>query len=133
MPRTTPARPIRRPATQSRLAAQSDDTAPPSRRSISQSTGTGRKPVDASTADAPAECHVADALTSDGGRVSKLDRLIALLKRPDGASLSELTHATGWQAHSVRGAIAGSLKRKGHVVTSEKIDGIRRYRIEAVS
>jgi hypothetical protein len=64
--------------------------------------------------------------------VSKLDRLIALLKRPDGASLSELTNATGWQAHSVRGAIAGSLKRKGHVVISQRIDGVRRYRIEVL-
>ena len=36
---------------------------------------------------------------------------------------------TGWQTHSVRGALAGSLKRKGHVVTSDKVDGVRRYRV----
>ena len=56
---------------------------------------------------------------------------MALLCRPEGASLAELVALTGWQAHSVRGALAGSLKRKGHVILSEKIAGERRYRIEA--
>ena len=37
--------------------------------------------------------------------------------------------ATGWQAHSVRGALAGALKRKGHKVLSEKVEGERRWRI----
>ena len=60
---------------------------------------------------------------------SKLDRMIILLRQKNGASLEELCKATGWQAHSVRGAIAGSLKKKGHAITSEKIDGVRRYRI----
>ena len=62
-------------------------------------------------------------------RSSKLDRLVALLRRPEGATLAEMTAATGWQAHSVRGALAGSLRKKGHAVTSEKADGTRRYRI----
>ena len=35
--------------------------------------------------------------------------------------------ATGWQAHLVRGAIAGSLKRRGLIITSEKSDGVHRY------
>lgn len=60
---------------------------------------------------------------------TKLDRMISLLRQKNGASLEELCTVTGWQAHSVRGAIAGSLKKKGHVITSEKIDGVRRYRI----
>ncbi|WP_340149841.1 DUF3489 domain-containing protein [uncultured Sneathiella sp.] len=60
---------------------------------------------------------------------SKLDRMITLLRQKNGTSLEELCKLTGWQAHSVRGAIAGSLKKKGHVITSEKIDGVRRYRI----
>ncbi|MCA3643290.1 MAG: DUF3489 domain-containing protein [Methylobacterium sp.] len=63
---------------------------------------------------------------------SKLATIIALLRSPDGATIAALCEATGWQAHSVRGAIAGSLKRKGHVVTSLKPEvGPRRYRIEA--
>jgi Protein of unknown function (DUF3489) len=62
---------------------------------------------------------------------SKLEQIGAMLSRPEGASLAELVALTGWQAHSVRGALAGSLKRKGHVILSEKIAGERRYRIEA--
>ena len=60
---------------------------------------------------------------------SKLDQVLALLSQPQGASLAELCAATGWQTHSVRGALAGSLKRKGHVVTSDKVEGVRRYRV----
>lgn len=60
---------------------------------------------------------------------SKLDLLVAMLSRPMGASLTDLIAATGWQAHSVRGAIAGGLKKKGHTILSEKIDGRRQYRI----
>ena len=59
---------------------------------------------------------------------SKLEQIIGLLQRPEGASLAELCKATGWQAHSVRGALAGALKGKGHVITSEKINDVRRYR-----
>lgn len=61
---------------------------------------------------------------------SKTDTLITLLARPGGATPEELTRATGWQTHSVRGAMAGTLKRKGYVITSAKINGIRRYQIE---
>ena len=60
---------------------------------------------------------------------SKLDLVLGHLTRPGGASLAELTSATGWQPHSVRGALAGTLKKKGHAIVSEKIDGERRYRI----
>jgi len=62
---------------------------------------------------------------------TKLEQIVKRLGRKDGASLTELCTATGWQAHSVRGAIAGALKKKGHSITSEKIDGVRRYRIGA--
>ena len=46
-----------------------------------------------------------------------------------GASIDELASATGWQKHSVRGALAGTLKKKGHAISSDVIDGVRRYRI----
>ena len=61
-------------------------------------------------------------------RPSKLSAMLMLLERPDGVTLAELVHATGWQAHSVRGALAGALKRKGHNIHSRKHDGVRRYR-----
>lgn len=60
---------------------------------------------------------------------SKIDLLIARLQRPTGASINDLAKVTGWQAHSVRGAVAGALRKKGHNVISDKVDGIRRYRL----
>ncbi|MCW3780364.1 DUF3489 domain-containing protein [Defluviimonas salinarum] len=62
---------------------------------------------------------------------SKTAILVALLSRPEGATLDDLVRATKWQAHSVRGALAGSLRKRGHLVVSEKTEGVRRYRIAA--
>ena len=63
---------------------------------------------------------------------SKLDTIEKLLRRKNGASIAEMTKATGWQQHSVRGAIAGTLKKKrGLTIVSEKDGIVRRYRIEA--
>ena len=61
---------------------------------------------------------------------SRLDQLQSLLVREGGASLAEMVGATGWQQHSVRGALAGALRKRGLAITSEKIDGVRRYRAE---
>ena len=57
--------------------------------------------------------------------------LIELLRRAEGATLPQMTEATGWQVHTVRGAIAGALKKKlGLEITSEKQTGTDRiYRI----
>jgi len=60
---------------------------------------------------------------------TKLDTLEKLLRRNQGASLAELMRATGWQAHSVRGALAGALKKRGLAITSTKEKDVRRYRI----
>ncbi|MDP3175537.1 MAG: DUF3489 domain-containing protein [Phenylobacterium sp.] len=60
----------------------------------------------------------------------KLGVIIALLRRPEGADLSALMTATGWQQHSVRGALAGALKKvRGLNIVSEKGEGPRTYRI----
>ncbi|MET4701722.1 hypothetical protein ABIE65_004770 [Constrictibacter sp. MBR-5] len=57
--------------------------------------------------------------------------LINMLRRDEGATIEEVVAATGWQSHTVRGAIAGALKRKLQLdVTSEKVEGRGRvYRI----
>ena len=58
--------------------------------------------------------------------------LIAMLKRPEGATLAQIVEATGWQPHTVRGALAGALKKRlGLVVTSEKVEG--RERVYSIS
>jgi hypothetical protein len=57
--------------------------------------------------------------------------LIAMLRRPEGADLDEIAEATGWQKHTIRGAISGALKKKlGLEVTSTKdAQGRRVYHI----
>lgn len=63
---------------------------------------------------------------------TKLTILVGLLRQPKGATIEEMQEATGWQAHSVRGAMSGSLKKaKGLTVTSEKSGNTRVYRISA--
>lgn len=62
---------------------------------------------------------------------SKQAQLIEMLQRPDGTTIDEIVKKFGWQAHTVRGAIAGALKKKlGLNVQSEKVEGSGRvYRI----
>jgi predicted ArsR family transcriptional regulator len=64
---------------------------------------------------------------------SKQAKLIEMLKRPDGTTIDEIVKKLEWQPHTVRGAIAGALKKKlGLDVQSEKIEGRGRvYRIAA--
>ena len=65
------------------------------------------------------------------GKKTKKQICIDLLARAGGASLQDLEKATGWQPHSVRGFLAGTVRRKlGIELTSEAIDGKpRRYHI----
>lgn len=64
---------------------------------------------------------------------TKQSRLIALMRRPAGATLAELTEATGWQPHSVRGAISGVLRKKHGltVILQQQAGGAAAYRIQA--
>ena len=65
-------------------------------------------------------------------RVTKHDRLLTLLSRRDGATIPKMMEETGWQQHSVRGFLAGTIKKKlGLALTSSKTAGeLRRYRID---
>ena len=55
-----------------------------------------------------------------------------MLRRPKGATIAEIVEATGWQAHTVRGAFAGALKKRlGLTLVSGKVEGRGRvYRID---
>ncbi len=65
-------------------------------------------------------------------RPSKINAVIALLSRTDGATLPELIAATGWLPHTTRAALTG-LRRKGHEITRSKRDGATCYRIVGVA
>ncbi len=75
----------------------------------------------------------ADATGPKGAREgSKKAIVLEMLRRPAGATLADIQSATGWQAHSVRGFISGSLSKKmGIKVESFKTDAGRFYRIAA--
>lgn len=55
---------------------------------------------------------------------SKQAQVIAMLKRPEGATIKQICDATEWQAHTVRGTFAGAFKKKlGLTITSDKAEG----------
>lgn len=60
---------------------------------------------------------------------SKIDQLIAMLRRQKGVTVMQLAETIGWQQHSVRGAMSGVLKKRGLAVKSEKVKGQRLYRL----
>jgi hypothetical protein len=62
-------------------------------------------------------------------RVTKQERLLTLLSQAEGASIEEMMQATDWQQHSVRGFLAGTVKKKlGFALTTSKAAGdVRRY------
>ena len=81
---------------------------------------TQRKGKKAGKGNQPAEAHSG----------TKTERVIALLRQPNGATLKALMTATGWQAHSVRGFISGQVAKKmGLRVKSFERNGERVYAI----
>ncbi len=59
---------------------------------------------------------------------SKSAAVVGLLRRSEGATLDEVTTATGWQKHTARAALTG-LKKKGHTIERVKAEGVSRYHI----
>jgi hypothetical protein len=108
------------------LGIAPDDTSGPD---APQTTTGGSTCVDTAPADHDASS-VDNAPTAPAGRTSRPLRegtkqatLVAMLRAPEGATIAEIVAITGWQPHTVRGAMAGALKKKlGLNVTSEKSD-----------
>lgn len=63
--------------------------------------------------------------------LSKAPQVLDLLRRPEGATLAQLVEVTGSLPHTTRAALTG-LRRKGHAIIKDKIDGVTRYTIVAV-
>jgi Protein of unknown function (DUF3489) len=94
-----------------------------------------RKASVARTQSSARACHTSKARFSEHDPLvrngTKIESMIAMLRRSGGASIEALAKATGWQDHSVRGAISGTLKKKlGLVVVSDKTGAVRLYRID---
>jgi len=114
-------------------------------KSSPQETGGARKP-----ARAPQTAHVAPKRGKSDGKATKRkqarktpkdaktartgtkkEKLIALMQRSEGATLAELSKASGWNANSVRGFISGQLGKKMRlkVASGKREDGQRVYQI----
>jgi hypothetical protein len=78
---------------------------------------------------------IGKAGSSKAPATSNTETVIRMLKSGKGATVAAMMEATGWQAHSVRGFLSGTVKKKmGLAVSSEAgKDGVRRYRIQDVA
>jgi hypothetical protein len=89
--------------------------------------------------DAHADDEASGAATGEQAKLgptrkgsSKNEAVLALLKRPEGATLDQMVEATGWLPHTTRAVLTG-FKKKGHSITSEKVDGVRVYRVSSAA
>lgn len=109
-------------------AARQTKSATPSRLSkAAKAKATGTSATDKRTS-------VKNAASGDvhAAGVTKHDNILTLLSRREGATIPEMMETTGWQQHSVRGFLAGTVKKKlGLTLVSSKTSReLRRYRIE---
>jgi DNA-binding MarR family transcriptional regulator len=100
------------------------DTAPKKRLAPRASTRTAKaKATNAPTTRKASGTKTGTGKAKTGGKVQAI---LALLQRPDGARLTDLEKATGWQPHSVRAALTG-LRKRGIKVTRERKDQVTTY------
>jgi Protein of unknown function (DUF3489) len=87
----------------------------------SDEAGAGREAnnLDANKASGPDTTNLTQTTPREG---SKLARVIELLQRSDGATIANLTEATGWLPHTTRAALTG-LRKRGYAVVRERADG----------
>ena len=91
------------------------------KRSITKSNAGAKKPQQ-QIAPAPE--------TSRPNRSSKQSRVLAMLQSPTGATIAAIAKATGWQQHSVRGFLAGVVRKRLNLkLISKRVDDHRIYQI----
>src|SRR5437763_16467145 len=78
----------------------------------------------------PTQQPVGDVKAQKSDSSSKQSRVIGMLQSPAGATIAAMMKATGWQQHSVRGFLAGVVRKRLKLkLGSKKVDGIRVYQI----
>lgn len=89
------------------------------------------QPEALATATAATEATIGEPIPPTTRAHSKQATVIAMLQRPEGTTISAIMAATGWQAHTVRGTFAGTLKKKlGLTIISARLEEMERiYRI----
>ena len=106
--------------------AQAAKGAPAKARASKKTTAAKPAPKAKKGAKAPA----AKAEAGAPREGSKMAQVIGMLQRKNGASITEVMDAMGWQRHTVRGFMAGAMKKAGYTVESFKPEGGERsYRL----
>jgi hypothetical protein len=78
----------------------------------------------------PTQQPVGDVKAQKSDSSSKQSRVIAMLQSPAGTTIAAMMKATGWQQHSVRGFLAGVVRKRLKLkLSSKKVDGNRVYQI----
>ena len=108
------------------------ETSTKSKRRPSKPASDARKSIASRQRPAAAASTTPQTVPPNRPRVTKQELVLTLLNRSDGASIEDMMQATDWQQHSVRGFLAGTVKKKfGFKLSSSKATGdVRRYRIE---
>ena len=113
-------------ASNSNSANSTSDSDPPKPRR------SGQKVKSALKQKAGGKSQPSSTVKPNASAPSKQDRVVAMLRRKDGASIAAIMKATGWQQHSVRGFFAGVVRKKLRLnLMSEETGGKRIYRIPA--
>ena len=88
------------------------------------------KPARPALSAKPSERTASTAKQKSANSGSKQSRVIAMLQSPEGATIAAMTDVTGWQPHSVRGFLAGGVRKRLKLkLASKKVDGNRIYQI----
>ena len=114
-----------------RVAAEGYDALGMKRPELPQPTSAFEDELDKIITNAEAQWQQKAKPTPRTRENSKQAEVVRMLQRPEGATISQICAATGWQAHTVRGTFAGAFKKKlGLTITSDKAQGSERvYRI----
>jgi hypothetical protein len=96
-------------------------------KSAKKSSAAAATPVSASKSS---QQSVVDPKSNSKDPASKQSRVIAMLQSPAGATIASMMEVTGWQQHSVRGFLAGVVRKRLKLkLGSKKVEGTRVYRI----